>query len=104
MSGDLPAQFRARQIETWQQARLWVILTAVGFIGGFIVGDLDNASSAQRWVAGLAFMAIIMLGIFKTVRVVLEHYRCPSCNGVVLEYAGVPLSPKACPRCHAPLR
>ena|SRR5688572_11935313 len=105
MPAEYAAQFRARQVETWRRSKLWLLLMAGGFVGGFFVGSLDGDSPADLWVAGLICFGAVALGIIMLTRVVLHHYRCPNCERpVVHAMDDVPFSPKSCPHCHAALR
>jgi hypothetical protein len=105
MKAEHATEFRARQSATWQRSKLWLVLAVAGFVGMVAAGHVDGESSASRWALALASFGGLAFGIAMLTRIVLAHYRCPNCERSVIRVLdGVPLSPKACPHCHVPLR
>ena len=96
---EIAEEFQERRRDTFDRAKPWLVFLAAGF-GGFLIvhwGKLDDFFA-------IVAMVFAFIGVFGTVTVVKNSYRCPVCEEPVWDNDGVPLDPDTCPHCKARLK
>ena len=109
-------EFKQRRALIWASSKYWLLLAAIGFVGGAYIGNLDQNSSPGLWMWGVLFFAFIFVSILRLVFVVRANYRCPACGEIPMRrkamfgpgsfgfQKGVEVSPIACTNCGARLK
>ena len=112
---DSAREFQKRRADTFKTALPWVVLAFIGFVGGAIIGNLNEDSSSARWSAGILFFAMVFVAIWRVVFIFRARYRCPVCGAVPMQGdvllgpmsfgydEGVALNPSRCSKCGAEL-
>ena len=111
---DASQEFQRRRRQTWVGTRFWMLAMVFGFVGFFVVTDVYNDSSLEKWA--FFFFAVIAVSIIRITFVVGARYRCPICDKIPMSggfWLGpaslsyeryVPFDPTECPSCGAKLK
>jgi len=102
---DTAAEFQKRRRETWRQIRPWVGIAAAVFTTFVFVvyfgSKLSELSNLNLVFGGMAVAVVAAVRINMVIR---RTYRCPECDGVVMDSDGVPVDPAVCPKCGVRLK
>ena len=97
---DTAAEFQKRRWETWLQIRPWAGISAALF-ATWILLTFFGSKLPELWSLNLVCgsMAVAVVAAVRINMVIRRTYRCPECDGAVIDSDGVSVDPAVCPKC-----